>query len=821
MAKEEKKIIVNDIMVVSPDRQRKDVGTFKNGIISAESIVLPNRAKLYDTYHDLVTIDGKLSGLLQKRTCAITNKTLLYQDKDGRDIDGSESILKSLRFNRFLELIMESKYWGISGVEFLITKGSFDFLEIPRNNIRPESGIIAKSQYGSTGFNISDYYPDIMLIGEKKDLGILLRCSMYALYKRSGFGDFAQYVEIFGQPVRIAKYDTYDTETKEELRKILKEAGSSLAMMLPRQADFEMLDGKTSNGNGELQEKLINCCNEEMEVAVLGVTETTSSSKSSGYAQSKTHENQQLEITKSDMRFVLGILNSEHFATILKSFGLPQGTFSFQKNIDLATLNSKLNIDLKVSQKVPVADDYWYKTYNIPKPDNYDQLKKEQKEKEERLSRIMPNNADFFAGAPALPGARMMNLSAGKNQPDWNESFFKGLWKNKTGYFNGELFSYVSKNLLAGVHIGLSKKKLAAFNYDKKDAWFEIGLEQNIFHFSAAKTLAEMQELNNALHEAKDYNDFKQKASMVTDTFNKKWQQSEYDTAVLTAESTSNYHNLLSDSDIFQYWTYKTAGDSNVRPEHAALDGLTLPFNDPMWDEIYPPNGWNCRCYVVGAMKEEVNINIAGEHEKVKSFMKTKEWKKAKAQGWNINRSKQNIVFDTNQMYINKFPNMAGKMLEKIKPQEWGIKSFDTLRKEATEQIKPYSGTAKEWWDKNSTIVNDARFLSVKDYKDRTWLMTKKDFDIHTSNIKKNRNFRIQYLNTIKEIAENPDEVWLNRDINSKSNDIKNINNYIMIKYYKETPLAIVCKVENKKLIFKTWYELKNKSIRGGILLKK
>ena len=149
--------------------------------------------------------------------------------------------------------------------------------------------------------------------------------------------------------------------------------------MVPKQAKFEMLDGKTSNGTGELQTRLIGACNDEMSIAILGNTETSKSSQSSGYAQSKTHADQQLEITKSDLRFVERELNKKWFKEVLKAYGFPaDGNFEFEKELDIDKLKVRLEIDKSVSEKVPVADDYWYETYGIPKPDNYDELKAKQ-----------------------------------------------------------------------------------------------------------------------------------------------------------------------------------------------------------------------------------------------------------------------------------------------------------------------------------------------------------------------------------------------------------------------------------------------------------
>jgi len=370
-------VVINDMTLVAPNRNRKDAANLKASIQRAESIYVPNRTQLYDLYHDILTIDGHLSGIIKKRTDAVKNKRIHYTDKNGKKVDAYNDLIKSKKFRRLITLMMESKYWGISPVQFIVGE-KFDFVEIPRKHVRPEKGVITKSQYDYTG---TDYTNDkfINVIGDPKDLGVLLQCSLYALYKRSGFGDFAQYVEMFGQPVRIIYYDAYDTQTKNELRKILNESGGSLAMMVPKQAKFEMLDGKTSNGTGELQISLIGACNDEMSIAVVGNTETSKSSKSSGYAQSKTHENQQFEITKSDLAFIEEELNEQWFKDVLAAYGFPvDGKFEFEKEIDLEKLKVRMEIDKFVAEKVPVSDDYFYETYAIPKPDNYDELKAKQ-----------------------------------------------------------------------------------------------------------------------------------------------------------------------------------------------------------------------------------------------------------------------------------------------------------------------------------------------------------------------------------------------------------------------------------------------------------
>ena len=48
----------------------------------------------------------------------------------------------------------------------------------------------------------------------------------------------------------------------------------------------------------------------------------------------------------------------------------------------------------------------------------------------------------------------------------------------------------------------------------------------------------------------------------------------------------------------FPAWQYVAILDDRTREDHAAQDGKIYPRDDPYWDEWYPPNGFQCRCFV-------------------------------------------------------------------------------------------------------------------------------------------------------------------------------------------------------------------------------
>lgn len=71
-----------------------------------------------------------------------------------------------------------------------------------------------------------------------------------------------------------------------------------------------------------------------------------------------------------------------------------------------------------------------------------------------------------------------------------------------------------------------------------------------------------------------------------------------FDTNMQTAYMAGRYQALMANSADRPYWMYSAIMDRRTRPTHAALNGRTFRFDDPIWASIYPPNGFRCRCSV-------------------------------------------------------------------------------------------------------------------------------------------------------------------------------------------------------------------------------
>lgn len=133
-------------------------------------------------------------------------------------------------------------------------------------------------------------------------------------------------------------------------------------------------------------------------------------------------------------------------------------------------------------------------------------------------------------------------------------------------------------------------------------------LTRSNYIFSGMKTFHELNEAFPSLLDSngnrKTFEAFLNDVRKIDNTYNSNYLRAEYNFVQSSAEMAAKWEQFSEDGDRYNL-QYRTANDGKVRPEHAALNGVTLPPSDPFWEEFYPPNGWNCRCTVVQVRKSK------------------------------------------------------------------------------------------------------------------------------------------------------------------------------------------------------------------------
>lgn len=165
-----------------------------------------------------------------------------------------------------------------------------------------------------------------------------------------------------------------------------------------------------------------------------------------------------------------------------------------------------------------------------------------------------------------------------KNLPDWLFNFtFSELIKQVEKYY-GKI-----KELT-----GLKKVKAGNFR-------------TNINVFSGAKTYQNIRDLRNGLKidgKKIQFKEFEKFARQINENYNKNWLDAEVQACKQMSISANKWDEIEEKQELFPLLKYVTVGDGQVRPDHAAWDGLIFPVNDPFWDTRMPPNDWGCRCDV-------------------------------------------------------------------------------------------------------------------------------------------------------------------------------------------------------------------------------
>lgn len=245
----------------------------------------------------------------------------------------------------------------------------------------------------------------------------------------------------------------------------------------------------------------------------------------------------------------------------------------------------------------------------------------------------------------------------------------------KPGDLDPKVIKQTANMLFDAIEQGYGKQ-LINTGYNSPDADMLIQLRNNTFRFASAKNYQEVIALSDALKDpktgqARSFKEFEIEAAKINNDFNKNWLQNEYNQAMLTSTRIADYDRLKQlNRDIYPSWRYKTKDDGHVRPAHQALHDMIFPADDNAFNSIWPPNGWNCRCWVEpdsSVPDSYNNINDAQTALQNTPVNKsgTTEWDRMQKYGFNKNPATDKKVFADKHPYYTGVP---AKLLNQVKP---------------------------------------------------------------------------------------------------------------------------------------------------------
>lgn len=372
-----------DIILQSPELFHFDIGSYMTSLYSATAIDMYNRGRLYDMYESAFLTDPHLIGIRRKRLVGACRTPIQFV-RDNKPDEAISDLLKQSWFRRFRKDIVQAELWGFTLVQFYIGEdGQLCYDLINRKHYDPVRKLILRYQSDSSGAPL-DNFSNVLVIGEDpRGVGLMSAVMPYVLYKRGNIGDWAQFCQIFGMPIREYTYDAGDEVARKQLIEDARKQGANAVYIHPKDSALELHESGNKTGSSDLYKAFSDKCDSQMSIAILGNTLTTDAKETGTQALGTVHQDEENEIKEDDEALILSVLNDSHFRKILADLGYNTegGEFSYvkPKKVDKAT---QLQVVTQMMDRgLPVGDDYLYDTFDIVKPENYDQLKAEAQRK--------------------------------------------------------------------------------------------------------------------------------------------------------------------------------------------------------------------------------------------------------------------------------------------------------------------------------------------------------------------------------------------------------------------------------------------------------
>ncbi len=363
-----------------------------------------------------------------------------------------------------------------------------------------------------------------------------------------------------------------------------------------------------------------------------------------------------------------------------------------------------------------------------------------------------------------------------------------------------ELYEATAGELMNAVFSGLGDRK--TFAYEDPNNLLVAYLRQNIYAFSAAKSLKEMQVFNDLMigddGKIKPFTQFRNDVTKAGKVFNITHLKTDYDTALASTQIAQSF-NEFADEDIIEV---RSTGAENVCPVCGGLNGFTRPKSATIWATLCPPFHPNCNCKLIPGVERNIK-----KHTDPKQMLKDAGVKPY----FQSNPAISKVVFEKD------YPYMDGLRRKSLNWQNgYNMQSLDRIYIDRwpTAKTVDTKAAANKWWAEQAGTAKGSFYA-----KDCFGSVLSFDNGFRNHVFEQNNEFRYLYVQNTIDIIADPDEVWSNKGADGKLRTV-------YLKYYDDFPYSIM--VDDLQAFTLTRHRLSKKgeinatavnNLRSGTLL--
>lgn len=375
--KPDNKSVANAILIQQKFRMREDLRTFEAAIDNRDNIVNYNREDIHRIYREVLQ-DAHVRSQWNNRKLKTLKKQFFVMPVDGEEPNKElTELLKAPWFYKFMDVVLDSRAWGFTLLEFGLwnaEKMSFesyrmkeskkiheDIEVVERDNVKPEYGTIGNTpgQIDGLDFTKEKYSSSLVFVGESEN-GWLYDAAKPYLIKNNTLQNWSEFAELFGMDTRFFQTDAQGDDLTDARASLKQSVGGGT--FIGGQDDKLSYIGTGRSDAYQVFKQLVDQEDSTISKLILGQDVI---SNNTGQVIGEVGERVSNLYGDADAKLLKFIIEDKLFPLMEKHGVSFEGhTFEWDTKESL-TLAERADIDLKISQMgFTHSDDYINENYD-------------------------------------------------------------------------------------------------------------------------------------------------------------------------------------------------------------------------------------------------------------------------------------------------------------------------------------------------------------------------------------------------------------------------------------------------------------------------